>query len=330
MSTRDRLDRALNRVPGYAGYRDKERRRDSDRAIRAKLATDYGQLADRLGRLGNRLAENRKIDAVGIVDKPLTLLRSFIDRVRVATYGYAPAFANDVVDAAVLDQIAAFDSALADQIPTLEEQIASLESADPSAGEFRAAADQIGATVQQLSDRFDRRAEVIHAGRPLPEKDMLALLGPAAPDQPSELWTLRTGDAVSYNGQDYSVIGHVTAGMSSGSRRAYQLRGGDGRQWLEVGDRHDDPLAWLTEAELQLVGRPPSVKLRETDYAFMHETQARGEVEGRQGSDEQSLRYLEYGAGTRVLHIYQWGTQYLALEGVAIDLRDIELYPSHR
>lgn len=326
MSARDRIDRMLDRVPGYAGYRDKERRRDSDRAIRDKLAADYGQLADRLSRLATRLADERQMDAIVAVDRPLNRLRSFIDRVETATYGYAPVFANDEVDETVLDQVAAFDSALADQIPSLESEIAALESADANTGDFTAAAEHLTVSIQRLSDRFDKRNEVIHAGRPVPEKDMLVLLEPAAPETPPVAWRLQTGDAVSHAGTDYSIVGRVTAEHPRGARRAYQLRGGDDRQWLEASESHGGPLFWLSEVRVDVSSQSKTITVGEKTYTLQRESQARGEVEGRQGSGERPVRYLEYSSGDRVLHVYDWGAQKLTLQGVAIDERDIELY----
>ena len=330
MSMRDRIDRRLDQIPGYAGYRDKERRRDSDRAVRDKLAADYGQLADRLGRLATTLANERKIDAITTVDRPLQRLRSFIDRVRTASYGYAPIFANDEVDESVLDQIRAFDAALADQLPTIERQIATLESADPSTDALGTAAKELEASIQALSDRFDKRNEIIHAGRPLPEKDLLILLESPEPGEPPVVWRLQTGDAVSYDGENYSIIGRVTAQMADGARRAYQLRGGDDRQWLEASDTHGGPLYWLKEVPLEVGGQSRTVTVGDSTYTLQRESHARGEVEGRQGSGEQSLRYLEFAAGDRVLHIFDWGTQKLTLEGVAIHDRDVELYTGQR
>src|SRR5690606_11714647 len=63
----------------YAGYRDKERRRDSDRVVRERLALEYGQLAERLGRLATSLAQDRQIAAMPLVDRPHKRLVSFIE-----------------------------------------------------------------------------------------------------------------------------------------------------------------------------------------------------------------------------------------------------------
>ncbi|MEX1158963.1 MAG: hypothetical protein WEC79_08560, partial [Thermomicrobiales bacterium] len=115
MSSGGTIDRILDSIPGYGGYRDKERRRDSDRVIRENLALEYGQLAARLGRIAGALADERKIMAIPVVDKPYKRLTSFIDRVRSASYGYAPLFSDTEVDADALDQVALFDRGLADQ-----------------------------------------------------------------------------------------------------------------------------------------------------------------------------------------------------------------------
>src|SRR5690606_12407932 len=122
------IDRFLNSIPGYAGYRSKERRRESDRLIREKLAQDYGQAADRLGRLATRYANERDLASVRAINKPHTRLVSFRDRVRSATYGYAPLFAETSIDEAALDQIAAFDRSLADGLEPLQKHIEVLEN----------------------------------------------------------------------------------------------------------------------------------------------------------------------------------------------------------
>ena len=73
MSARDRLDRMLDRVPGYAGYREKERRRDSDRAIGVRRDDTFGDPVQRRREaLGELLA-----DALGL------LLRRDVTRDRV-------------------------------------------------------------------------------------------------------------------------------------------------------------------------------------------------------------------------------------------------------
>src|SRR4051812_16969476 len=105
------IDKALDHIPGYGGYRDKERRRDSDRVIRDSLVVGYTPPANPMQAPATQLAGQRKIMLIGLVDKPLTRLHAFIDRVNTASYGYAPLFQDAAVDNAALDQMAAFDQA---------------------------------------------------------------------------------------------------------------------------------------------------------------------------------------------------------------------------
>ena len=325
MSRGGRLDRILDRIPGYAGYREKERRRDSDRAIRDKIEADFGQQAERLGRLANRLADDRQLDAIGVVNRPLTELRSFLDRVRTATYGYAPIFANDEVDESVLDQIAAFDSALADYVPDVERGVAALEAAPPADPAFKAAAEQLSQTIQQVSRRFATRAEIIQAGKPLPEKDMLAVLQPDKPNAPAAM-QLQTGDAVSHDGSDYVVIGRISASFSDSKALAFQLRGGDDKQWLSVVAGASQNLYWLEEGMLNRGALEQSISIGDRTFQLQREEQGSSEVEGRQGTEARHVRFLMYAAENSVLHIYDWGAQRLVLEGVAIDQRDVEIF----
>ncbi|MCO5177089.1 MAG: DUF4178 domain-containing protein [Thermomicrobiales bacterium] len=315
----------LDRVPGYAGYREKERRRDSDRAIRDKIEADFGQQAERLGRLANRLADERQLEAIGVINRPLTDLRSFLDRVRTATYGYSPLFANDEVDETVLDQIAAFDSALADYVPDVERDVAALEAASPSDSSFKSAAEQLSTTIQQVSARFDTRSEIIHAGKPIPEKDMLAVLQPDKPAAPQAM-QLQTGDAVSHNGTDYVVIGHVTAEFANSKSRAFQLRGGDDKQWLAVVGGERAAMYWLEEGMLNQGTLGKSVTIDEQTFQLQRDEQGSSEVEGRQGEADRHVRFLMYASENKVLHIYDWGAQRLVLVGIAIDQRDVEIF----
>lgn len=233
--SQSRIGSLLDKIPGYGGYRDKERRRESDRRIREQLALDYGQLADRLGRIATRLAEERQIAAIRFVDKPHDELKTFIDRVRTATYGYAGLFGDNPVDEQALDQIAAFDQALDDQVGVLDEQVTALEGTDPNAPEFRTHAEQISQTIQGLRDRFDHRREVIDTGTALAPASVAGLLtAPRAASGPPTAYNLHEGDAVSRAGRNYTVIGRVSIQTPTGSWRDFHLDGGAEQVYLRA------------------------------------------------------------------------------------------------
>ena len=333
MSLGGRMDRWLDRVPGYSGYRDKERRRDSDRAIREQLALDYGQLAERLGRIATTLAEQRQLMAIGAVDKPHKRLVSFLDRLRTASYGYAPLFSETEVDADALDQIAAFDRALADQQEQLAQQIAALGSADPGSDEFKQRASELVTTVEGLHDRLDHRGEVIVSGKASKQPDVLALLETARTTSPAVAYRLHEGEALSYDGHNYSVIGRVAVETPQGSWRSFQLRGGSGDAWLQASADPDAPLYWLRRIEPVTGAGGATVTTQGQTYNLAVSAHGAGDVVGPQGTAQnQPVRFMQYTApaGDAVLLIYDWGAGSLAFAGTPVHPAALQLFSRER
>lgn len=329
MSSGGRLDRMLDHIPGYGGYRDKERRRDSDRALRETLARDYGQLAERLQRLARRLADERQIMAVPVVDRPHDRLVAFIDRVRTASYGYAPLFSDAPVDETALDQLAAFDRALADQQAMLDEQITSLERADPKSADFKQHAAAIEEMVQGLLDRLEKRNDVITTGRAQTGPDVLALIEPQRPGGTPIAWRLHEGEALAYDDVNYTIVGRVSAESAAGGVRAFQLRGGSGDQWLVATSDPAAPLHWTRRVQLTAAPGSPTVEVAGTSYALARTIEGRGDVIGQAGSaSDQPVRVVQYRAtsGAGVLDVFDWSSGNLALAGTEVDAPQVELF----
>ncbi len=329
MSSGGSIDRMLDSIPGYAGYRDKERRRDSDRVVRENLAREYGQLADRLGRLATTLADERKIMAISVVDKPYKRLTSFIDRVRTASYGYAPLFSEVSVDADALDQVALFDRALADQKQTLSDQIASLEQTSPDDAAFKSRANEVVATVDGLHERFDKRHEIIHAGKSLPSKDVVSYLEPAKPTTTAQAYRLHENEAVSYDGVNYSVAGRVTVESDHGAWRAFQLRGGAGDAWLVVSADPAQPTHWMRRVSFDGHVGDETATAGGSTYNRESVVSGTGEVIGASGAaDNQPVRFGRYrsSTGDDLLFVFEWGSGTLALQGEEANPASLDVF----
>jgi hypothetical protein len=329
MSSGGSIDRMLDSIPGYAGYRDKERRRDSDRVVRENLAREYGQLAERLGRLATTLADERKIMAIPVVDKPYKRLTSFIDRVRTASYGYAPLFSEVSVDADALDQVALFDRALADQKQTLSDQIASLEQTSPDDAAFKSLANEIVATVEGLHERFDKRHEVIHAGKSLPPKDVVSYLEPTRPTTTGPAYRLHENEAVSYDGVNYTVAGRVTVESDNGAWRAFQLRGGTGDAWLVVSADQAQPAHWMRRVTIKGNVGDETATANGATYNRESVLSGKGEVIGASGAaDNQPVRFGRYRASTGddLLIVFDWDSGTLALQGAEANPASLDVF----
>lgn len=87
-ANRPALERWLRLLPGYAGYKEKEQRRDADRILRETIRRRLRELADRLLGLQRELSE-RDLARVDEIDRIVRQLQTLADQVGVARYGYA-------------------------------------------------------------------------------------------------------------------------------------------------------------------------------------------------------------------------------------------------
>ncbi|MDQ3928919.1 MAG: hypothetical protein M3328_07200, partial [Chloroflexota bacterium] len=174
----DFLHKIASIVPGYKGYVDRERRRDADRILRTELARRYQGELTRLKRVQQDLLRNGDLNAIIEIDGVSGRLQRFIDRLQNATYGYAGLFAPIKVEAEELDQIYAFDMALASGVDTLSGAVGSLESATEgqAKGELSSAIDNLSSVVNDLNDRFDQRNDLLTSGTTLPQNEYQAMV----------------------------------------------------------------------------------------------------------------------------------------------------------
>ncbi|HEV2107221.1 MAG TPA: hypothetical protein VGR16_03075, partial [Thermomicrobiales bacterium] len=194
------LDNLLGRIPGYKGYRDKEDRRDADRAIRDQLAGGLDTAAQRVERVARDLANRRQLSKVSMVDEWVQSLRLLANRTRTASYGYGGLFGDRDVDAKALDQLHQFDEALLADLQRLEDPIQALEAAIVADGDLGAAVRAGLDVTRDLASKFDSRGSVVSSGDPEPQQRMRELLESARQVSPSAAWDLDAGDAVSITG----------------------------------------------------------------------------------------------------------------------------------
>src|SRR5438874_4887601 len=141
-------------IPGYHGYMDRERRRDADKILRTTLAHQFTAQRDRLTRVQQSLLRGHHLEEIAEIDRLAGALQRFIDRLSMATYGYSGLFDPIKVEAADLDQLYAFDMALAsgvDQVSAAIDavEVAATTGAGPTAGmpEFSAAVTRLSSVL---------------------------------------------------------------------------------------------------------------------------------------------------------------------------------------
>jgi hypothetical protein len=228
-----RISNALDRVPGYRGYRLKEERRDADRRVRAAVADAYATELARVERIGRDLANARRLGEIAAVERTSQAIRHFIDRVRSATPGYGGLFGDRDIDGIALDQLRLFDESLLLGVDELRPAIDRLE-ADFGAGQPLApAADEAARTMESQIARFNTRQEVIETGRATSRDGVLTALRPIAEVIPPEVYSAQPGDAISILGDNFLVDAKIDVDGRPESFRVFRIAR-EPEEWLFV------------------------------------------------------------------------------------------------
>lgn len=158
----DAVEKTVYGVPGIKGYKEKELRREVDKTVRDRLAR---QLADQRARLTNLqvdLVVGGQLSLVDDLERSGIKLQTLTDRIRTASYGYAPLFDDVRVKEAELDALAKFDLDMfagVERIKTMLDNMSTL-AGRPEA-EWMESIRALNATLDDLNTEFGHRNEVI-------------------------------------------------------------------------------------------------------------------------------------------------------------------------
>jgi len=163
---RNWLEKLSDKIPGYAGYVAKERRRDVDKLHREHLAERLRLAKQPLNDLMRELSSSGRLFEVGPVDRVLKKLDQVENRVRFASYGYAGFFDAVKIEEPQLERIYRFDLALVEKVEAFERQARELSSRGSTADGLKAAASELERAADDLNRTFDERYRAIENFRP--------------------------------------------------------------------------------------------------------------------------------------------------------------------
>jgi hypothetical protein len=320
-----RIRDALERVPGYRGYRLKEERRDADRRVRAAVADAYAAELARVEHIGRDLANARRLGEISAVERTSQTIRHFIDRVRSATPGYGGLFGDRDIDGIALDQLRLFDESLLAGVDELRPAIDRLE-ADFAAGRPLApAADEAARTIESQLVRFDTRQEVIESGQATSRDSVLAALRPMAEVIPPDVYSAQPGDAISILGDNFLVDAKIDVDGRPQSFRLFRIAR-EPEEWLFVSREPGGAMFRLTPVAAPERG----TDIPGTDLRQIAAGAGDGEIIGERGSE--GLRAVRYalleeaedadGFGL----VLDWDGERQAFAGRRAEPLDVELF----
>ncbi|HEV2862773.1 MAG TPA: hypothetical protein VGX48_17285 [Pyrinomonadaceae bacterium] len=171
---RNWLERLGDKIPGYAGYVAKERRRDIDKLHREHLAERLRLSKQPVNDALRELSSSGRLFEVGPLDRVLKKIDQVENRVRFASYGYAGFFDVQKIEEPQLDRIYSFDLALVEKVEALERLAGELAGRGSTAEGLKQVASELERAADDLNRTFDERYRAINDFRP----------GDASPGQP--------------------------------------------------------------------------------------------------------------------------------------------------
>jgi len=156
----DPIKKILNKVPGFGGYIERQKRRDSDKLLREYMFEQFRELESRVSRLQRDFISQGEIKYVDDLEATAIKLRTFADRIKTASRGYSGLFDAVNVNEDELTLIYEYDSSMLDLVDEIDRAIDNVESSVGTEG-LPAAIHHLETKAEECIQAFDDRENVI-------------------------------------------------------------------------------------------------------------------------------------------------------------------------
>ena len=151
------LERLMNSVPGFKGYRERDLRRDADRLQREHISARLEDGKKALNQVAAALTRGGDLDVINDVETARKRIDKVSNRIRYAERGYSGFFDAVKVDETILAKVYAFDLGLVDDV----DGVRAAASAAPGASDARAAVQDLIGRIDALDARLSERENVL-------------------------------------------------------------------------------------------------------------------------------------------------------------------------
>ena len=159
-SDMDPFKKILKFIPGFGGYIERQKRRDSDKLLRETVADRFEQQWQRISTLQRDFISQGDIAYVDDLEAAAIKLRTFADRVRRASRGYSGLFDAVKINEKELEQLYQYDASMLGLAEEVGRAVDNVETSVGSEG-LPASLRNMKNVTQQCIDAFDHREEVI-------------------------------------------------------------------------------------------------------------------------------------------------------------------------
>ena len=152
----DHVEKWISWVPGLGTYRDREKRRETDKKIREQVAAGLQETREGLKRTMLEFSRSGKGEILIDLDHLSAQIQQMADTIRFASYGYGGIFDLDKIREEEIHRLCSFDLALKEDAEKLQGKIGDITPA-LSGEDLRRKILEAGAVVVSLQEKYRRR-----------------------------------------------------------------------------------------------------------------------------------------------------------------------------
>lgn len=162
-SERGILEKIMNYIPGYRGYKERELRRDSDRLVRTDVVNRLKLAKTTLRRqfANPSLIEKLTTDDTFRLETVNTRLDRVTQRIDRAVAGYAGMLASIKVKEDKLDLVIQHDLGLIEKADSIKTDVEKVANIEPGSAEWGTTMDAIITKVEELDKLVDERSWIL-------------------------------------------------------------------------------------------------------------------------------------------------------------------------
>jgi hypothetical protein len=159
----DFFKKIASKIPGFKGYIERSNRRAADKLLRETVADRFEELWQRISSLQTDFISQGELIYVDDLEKAAIKIRTFIDKIRRASYGYSGFFDAAKVNEEELARVYEYDSAMFDLVDEVNRAIDNVEASMGTDG-LPASIRNLVTQAQDCITVYNRRDEVMKQG----------------------------------------------------------------------------------------------------------------------------------------------------------------------
>jgi len=160
----DFVKKLASHIPGFSGYVERQNRRAADKLLRETVSDRFEELWKRTSNVQTDMVNAGMIALMDDMEQAAIQLRTFADKIRTATYGYAGFFDAVKVNETELTQLYQFDLAFFDVAEQIGRGLDNIEASMGDEAGLKAAIRNLISLAREAVTTFDRRYEMINGG----------------------------------------------------------------------------------------------------------------------------------------------------------------------